>query len=409
MKKKLPDIEADTAPSLDRGENCFKFEPLVVSYSSPHRQKLSDLIIKLVSKSSAFKSSLPHSLQSSLATIVRSMNCYYSNLIEGHNTHPIEIEQALKGDLSTNIKKRNLQLEAKAHIAVQTWIDEGGINNNFYSQQTICEIHKKFYSSLPNELLQIENPNTQEVISVIPGQIRQRDVQVGRHLAISPGAVPRFLDYYEKSYNRLNELDVILSLAASHHRLLWIHPFLDGNGRVARLLSHALTLKYLNNNGLWSIARGLARNVTEYKSHLANCDLSRRNDLDGRGNLSEGALIEFTYFFLATCIDQVDFMEKLMAPNTLRNRVLLWAQEEAQMGNLATQSIKLLDAILTKGEIFRGELPALLSVSDRHARRISKRLIEEGVLYSDSPRAPLKIIFPAKLAERWMPGLFPAI
>jgi len=48
------------------------------------------------------------------------------------------------------------------------------------------------------------------------------------------------------------------------------------------------------------LSRGLARNVVAYKAHLAACDMTRRNDLDGRGNLGEEALAEFTQFFLAT-------------------------------------------------------------------------------------------------------------
>lgn len=71
------------------------------------------------------------------------------------------------------------------------------------------------------------------------------------------------------------------------------------------------------------MARGLARNAGEYKTLLANCDLARRNDLDGRGNLSEEALAEFTRFFLTICIDQVAFMEGLMQPERLRARILL--------------------------------------------------------------------------------------
>jgi hypothetical protein len=63
----------------------------------------------------------------SLADLVRAMNCYYSNLIEGHDTHPIDIERALKSDYSNDAKKRDLQLEAQAHIAVQKWIDAGGL------------------------------------------------------------------------------------------------------------------------------------------------------------------------------------------------------------------------------------------------------------------------------------------
>ena len=123
-------------------------------------------------------------------------------------------------------------------------------------------------------------------------------MKVGAHIPISPGALPRFLERFETAYSGLGKTDAILAAAGAHHRLLWIHPFLDGNGRVARLMSHAMLLETLDTGGVWSIARGLARNVAAYKSGLAACDLPRRNDLDGRGSLSEEALAEFTRFFL---------------------------------------------------------------------------------------------------------------
>ena len=119
---------------------------------------------------------------------------------------------------------------------------------------------------------------------------------------------------FEEVYSKLGKTETIIATAAAHHRLAWIHPFLDGNGRVARLMSHATLLEALDTGAVWSIARGLARNVDAYKGHLAACDLPRRNDLDGRGHLSEETLAEFTRFFLTTCLDQVTFMERLMQP-----------------------------------------------------------------------------------------------
>ena len=103
---------------------------------------------------------------------------------------------------------------------------------------------------------------------------------------------------------------LLLAAPAAHHRLVWIHPFFGSNCRVARLMSHATLLEALDTGAVWSAARGLARNVAAYKSRLAARDMTRRNDLDGRGNLSEEALAEFTQFFLGTCLDQLTFMEK---------------------------------------------------------------------------------------------------
>ena len=106
----------------DDNEAISLFEPLMVSEQSNKRSDLNDLALELVEKSAAFRSSLPPSIAASLSDLIRSMNCYYSNLIEGHNTHPIDIDRALAGDYSTDPEQRDLQLEAEAHIAVQKWI-----------------------------------------------------------------------------------------------------------------------------------------------------------------------------------------------------------------------------------------------------------------------------------------------
>ena len=100
---------------------------MILGSRSGHRAPLTDLALELAQKSAGFRRSMPESLLASLADLVRSMNCYYSNLIEGHNTHPVDIERALKNDYSADAKKRDLQLEAIAHITVQRWIDNGGL------------------------------------------------------------------------------------------------------------------------------------------------------------------------------------------------------------------------------------------------------------------------------------------
>jgi len=338
---------------------------------------------------------------------VRAMNCYYSNLIEGHETHPVDIEQALRDNYSTDPKKRSLQLEAKAHITVQQWIDDGGLQGRATTNDGLCETHRRFCELLPDDLLWVEDGDSGERLAVVPGALRARDVKVGDHLAISPGAVPRFLERFEKVYSDLGKTDMIFAAAAAHHRLLWIHPFLDGNGRVARLMSQAMILETLDTGGAWSIARGLARNDSSYKSQLMSCDLPRRSDLDGRGNLSEESLAGFTRFFLNTCIDQVKFMGGLVQPDRLRDRIMIWAEEEIRADALPPKSGNILEAILYRGELPRGEVPRLLEAGERQARRVTAALIEQEVLISKSTRAPLRLAFPAKLASRWMPGLFP--
>ena len=410
------DMEPDKKPAIkvaiacgaeDRGETVNLMEPLLISETSRHRGELTDLAVELAQRAAGLRRGLPEGIIESLSGLVRAMNCYYSNLIEGHDTHLTDIEKALKDDYSTDIKKRNLQLEAKAHIAVQKWIDEGGLKHGATAVASLKEIHCRFGELLPQELLRVENPDTGEVVNVIPGELRSRDVRVGHHLPVSPGAVPRFMERFESIYGSLGKTNTILASATAHHRLLWIHPFLDGNGRVARLMSDAMLSEALDAVRIWSVSRGLARDEVGYKSRLIECDMGRRNDLDGRGPLSEEALAEFTRFFLTTCIDQVDFMEGLMMPERLLNRILLWTEEEIRAGKLPPQSRIIMREVLYRGEIPRGEVTHLLGSSPRHARRVTSVLLKRGILASRSTRAPLRLAFPAELASRWLPGLFP--
>jgi Fic family protein len=404
------DVEAaktEANDERDRGETTGLMEPLVLAQGSPHRPALGDLAIELATRSTGFRRSLSAGVATALADLVRSMNCYYSNLIEGHDTHPVDIERALKKDYSADPTKRTLQLEAAAHIAVQKWIDEDGLKTPATSAGAILEIHRRFCELLPAELLVVEHPTTKERIPVVPGAFREHDVAVGRHVPVSPGALPRFLERFAAVYSGLGKSETILGAAAAHHRLLWIHPFIDGNGRVARLMSYATLRRTLDTGGIWSIARGLARNVDAYKQHLSNCDLPRRNDLDGRGSLSEEALAEFTRFFLETCLDEVKFMEELVQPDKLRARVKLWADEETATDALPSKAEIVLDAILYRGALPRGDVAELLGTSPRSARRVVSALIERGVVTAATTKSDLLIAFPAKLAGRWMPGLFP--
>ena len=402
------DRKADKGAEIaDRGESIGLMEPLLVTESSRRRTELTDLAVELASHAAGFRASLPDGVLRALADLVRAMNCYYSNLIEGHDTHPVDIERAMKDDYSNDPEKRDLQLEARAHITVQQWIDEGGLKGRATTAEGLKEIHCRFCELLPEELLWVTYPDTGERVRVIPGELRKRDVRVAAHIPVSAGALPRFLKRFEEAYGNLGRTDSILAAATAHHRFAWIHPFLDGNGRVARLMSYAMLLDTLDTGGVWSIARGLARNVDEYKRLLAACDAERRNDLDGRGHLSEEALTEFTKFFITACIDQVNFMEGLVQPEELRDRVLIWTEEEIRADTLPPKSGQVLEAVLFRGQLPRGEVAKLLGGSERTARRVTSALVDHGVLVSESTRAPLRLTFPAKLAPRWMPGLFP--
>jgi len=94
------DLKTDTNSPENRSESLGLMEPMLISQTSRHRPSLTDMALELTEKSAKFQSSLPSGIYMALADLVCAMNCYYSNLIEGHDTHPIDIERALKNDYS---------------------------------------------------------------------------------------------------------------------------------------------------------------------------------------------------------------------------------------------------------------------------------------------------------------------
>ena len=219
----MTDSEADKKAAKlitaeDRGEGLGLMEPLVLSQGSSHRPELTDLAMELAGASAGFRRSLPEGVMSALSALVRAMNCYYSNLIEGHDTHPVDIERALNKDYSADPWQRNLQLEATAHIAVQQWIDEGGLRGRATSVAGLLEIHRRFSDLLPEDLLLVEHPGTKERTKFMPGAARVHDVEVGRHVPVSPGAIARFLKRFEEIYSNLGSSETILASRPGCHR-----------------------------------------------------------------------------------------------------------------------------------------------------------------------------------------------
>ena len=153
----------------DRGETADRMRPMKVGEGSPRLPDIPDLALDLESKAIAFWNSLPHGIQAALARLVRFVHCYYNNLIAGHDTHPIDIERALNNDLSADPERRNLQHEAKAHIAAQEWIDAGGLAGRAHTTAGLAEILARFCENLPDELLWVEAPVTGERVRVEPG------------------------------------------------------------------------------------------------------------------------------------------------------------------------------------------------------------------------------------------------
>lgn len=259
-------------------------------------------------------------------------------------------------------------------------------------------------------MLWVVHPRTGEKLPVVPGEWRTCDVEVGRHLPPEHSDLPRFMARFDRAYTSppLNNFRQIQAVGAVHHRFLWIHPFLDGNGRVARLMSHALFKRLGIGTSLWSVARGLAREEELYKKLLAQADGPREGDRDGRGNLTQRGLIAFCRFFLERSIDQIRFMNGLLEPDMLLRRIEIHVEEEIRSKRLQRGSYAVLREAVLAGEVERSKIPMLTGYEERGARNVTAALVERGMLTATSHKAALRLAFPADVAERWFPNLYPA-
>lgn len=382
-------------------------------------EEIHDRVAELSSAGTQLGMRLHPRTAASLADVVRMMNCYYSNLIEGHQTLPRDIEQALAGHLAEAGKPRNLQAEAVAHIKVQREIDRLWAANALpdpASTEFVCWLHRAFYRDAPTAMLEISHKDRMLVME--PGAFRclpEHEVQVGRHLPPSSARVGDFMAYFAQRYNfaPLRQGARILAMAAAHHRFNYIHPFPDGNGRVSRLMSHAMAqMAGIGAHGLWSVARGLARGLksrSEYKQMMDLADQPRQGDLDGRGNLSQRALVTFTIWFLDICLDQMTFMGQMFDLDRLIGRLHLYVQQSANRPGvpLRPEAAHILDEVFWRGEMVRGEAGRVSGLGERLARDVLGTLVKDGILGSDTPKAPVSLRFPVHVVEVLFPYLYP--
>ena len=375
--------------------------------------ELPSLTVALVRSAERLRTALHPVTRKEVAGLVRSMNSYYSNLIEGHRTKPRDIDAALTKHFSTDPTQRSLQMQHLAHMEVQADMEtrlQSMQAGDICATEFLCWLHEGFYRRLPAEFHEIEDGKGSSH-KVQPGQLRDCEVSVGCHVAPSSRKLDGFLKRFAEFYGPLVTADPssLIAAAAAHHRLAWVHPFLDGNGRVARLFTHAWFAKAgIDGDGLWTISRGLARRREEYRATLANADQKRLNDYDGRGYLSQRYLGEFCQFFLRTAIDQVEFMQELLALDGMQARILGYAERKESAKELPVGSGLILREIFLRGEIARGELSRIVGASPRTGQKITGELLSQRLVASSSPKGPLHLDFPADAAGYYFPNLYPA-
>ena len=386
-----------------------------------------DKIVDLHRADMALNQTIPDSIRENTEWLLRQVNCFYSNKIEGNPTHPKDLLRTQENKTNGAEELTGALRELLVHLEVQIKAQSAATDiKEVCTEAFIKDLHKSFYEGLPDEHRMVKDIEGRSAIGedgrpllITPGEYRNLAVKVGAHVPPEPNLIPSHMGWLEQMFNpgkaRIHGLDKVIAAAALHHRLAWIHPFQDGNGRVIRLLTDCyMRCAGFGGYGLWSITRGFGRDTQKYYAALAEADKPRQGNTDGRGKLSDAGLIEFTKYFIDTALDQVQFFSGLLEPRKLGIRVDYYFDMRAKGGLpgasgkdlplLKIDAREIYKALLAKGPMSRQELIQYLGKGEQTLRPTIKQMDEEGLI-SAKPKRNITL----KLASNAVEFLFPQL
>lgn len=394
-------------------DSPHQFEPLMPG--APAIGGLLERASDLTRAAGSLTSSAAQATSVELRQLLRAMNSYYTNRMEGDHTRPSDIERALADDFSANADLARKQRLAVLHMAAErdceqvldySGLDDNEIVRGLYESGSLIWLHYELFSQLPESDLRIAGSGRLQ-----PGTLRERPVKVGIHEAPTPESIDGFLVRWSEVYGGVRRGEAsIVAAAAAHHRLTWVHPFLDGNGRVARLHTHLLFHSMGLTNGLWSPLRGFARSQDRYMALLQAADEPRRGDYDGRGNLTQSGLVDWIRYVLDTCIDQIEFMSRQLDVRAMRDRLsaALLFEESVVKSGVRTQALVPLHYLFaTQDDLGRADFKTMTGLGERVATEMLSSLVARGFLKSDTPYGNLRFAIPRHALRFYFPALWP--
>lgn len=363
-------------------------EPVMPSPGFP--QSLLDTAEKLPFQAGRLTGLLPPETAKRIGGLMRITSSYYSNLIEGQYTEPANLAPKAKQRSTKELREL-----AVTHVLAQEALERGLMRANdempwreMFAPQLLSLVHGRLFKNASDDDLRLSDGRL-----MVPGQMRdvtERNVLVGDHAAPAWESVAPMVKRLQEVYGAIpDQRTRLLGCLSYHHRLAFIHPFEDGNGRLARMMTHLQLMRLGLASPLWSLSRGLARHQTEYYARLSAADRPRRGDIDGRGYLTQAGLIEFVEFMLQVCIDQMTYVEEAMGLATLRQRLERIVTFEPRFieAGVKQGAARALHLLITHGEVLRADFKIYTGYHDRTAIEQLKSLLKLGVVEAPGPKS----------------------
>ncbi len=394
------------------------------------RNELADKAATLTREASRLEGKVHPILAERLKKMVMFVSCYYANLIDNRQMHPFFVEQAFKGDYQDEPGKRDMQLLSRAHVKMQQMLEEAIQDNpglNVSSKDFLKWMHTAYYRRVPKKFRGYEMHYAGKKNEIGPGDLNEANMQTSEGKASSGHGLESPIDSFSSIFDSsdYHGSDAIIAAALSHYQFMQLQPFSAGNNQIARFYTHSWFIQFHSHSrGLWSFARGVARKKDEYfnffpaknatmrsTGHDENRSESSGSKRSYTGQVSDNVLATFCDFFLTICLEQIRFMDRLLEPDHLLARIhkyiSLRSVEMDGLPVLRDEVRFVLEAVVLRGSVARGEIARISGLGERTARAMTSSLLNEGLLESDNHKAPVRLGIPTHVIGWWFPKLYP--
>jgi len=210
-----------------------------------------------------------------------------------------------------------------------------------------------------------------------PGAYRTWNVKISKsaHTPIDHIQVQSYMDEFLDFINQdgADKYD-LLKTAIAHHRFTWIHPFGNGNGRVVRLLTYALMIKYgfnVKDGKIINPTAVFCNDRDGYYEHLADADLG-----------TDESLLNWCDYVLSGILEEVTKVNKLLDFDFLYKNILVpTIKLGAERGYINKEEAKVLNIGILKQSFKATELDeAFVGLSSRQKTHLIAKMKESGFI-----------------------------
>lgn len=305
----------------------------------------------------------PASIFYEIKSIFHLLESIGSARIEGNHTTIAEYVEAKISAPANHVESiEEIENIEKAIAFIENELDRG----TEITHQFIEEIHHITVSGLTREG------------DATPGSYRRHVVSIAgaAHKPPDPLLVHAHMSDLISFINREDgpQYD-LMKVALVHHRFAWIHPFGNGNGRVVRLLTYALLIKYgfrVSSGGrVINPTAVFCNNRDRYYQMLAVADGGRDDDL-----------LAWTLYVLSGIAEELKKLDKLTDYAFLKQKVLIPALINSKERKIITQEeFLVLRLCIEKGQVRAADIDEKLpELSRRQRSYLLKKLIENKML-----------------------------